>query len=66
MSPTTDDVLLDRRDLMSRWRCSLASIKRYEASGHLKAIRIGRRLVRYRLTAVLAFEEANGSDASPG
>lgn len=62
-SENLNETLFDRQDLMKRWNCSIASIKRYEASGHLKSIRIGPRLVRYRMADILAFEETQGVKA---
>jgi len=60
---TTSETLLDRRDLMNRWHCSLATIKRRESTKSLSPIRIGKRIVRYRLSDILAFEEARTSKA---
>ena len=57
--PPDSDLLLDRRDLMRRWRCSVATIKRREITESLRPIRIGPRLVRYRMADILAYEEAH-------
>lgn len=65
MTPPAYDTLLDRRDLINRWNCSLATIKRREAAKSLSPIRIGKRIVRYRLSDILAFEESCTSKAAP-
>lgn len=53
------DPLLSRPDLRVRFNCSISSIKRYEALG-LKSLKIGPRLVRYRMADVIAFEQKQG------
>lgn len=50
------DRLLTRSDLALRWGCSLSTIKRYEKKGLLKVIRIGPRLIRFKLDDVLDVE----------
>lgn len=54
------ETLLDRPALRLRFKCSTSSIKRYEVLG-LRAIKLGPRLVRYRLSDVIAFEERTQS-----
>lgn len=50
------DSLLDRDAVCRRLGCSKSTIERYERRGWLKAIRIGPRLVRYRLEDLREFE----------
>lgn len=51
-----NEPLLDRNDLRIRFKCSTATLKRSETRG-LRALKLGPRLVRYRLSDVIAFEE---------
>ena len=51
----TEKVTLSRKGLAERWDCSTETIKRREAAGVLKALKLGR-LVRYRLADVEAAE----------
>ena len=51
--------MLTREDLVTRWKVSLATIKRREKdkdNGYPKPIRIGPRMVRYRESDILAYE----------
>jgi hypothetical protein len=50
--------LLSRKSLASRWECSIATVKRREREGRLMAIRFNRRLLRYRLEDIEAYEAA--------
>lgn len=49
--------LWDRPAVCRRLKCSKASLQRYEKRGWLKSLKIGPRLVRYRLEDIIAFEE---------
>ena len=51
----TSDQLLTRRETARELRCSESSVKRYAALG-LKPIKIGPRLVRYRLSNIIDFQ----------
>ncbi len=51
------DPLFDRPALCCRWGCSLSTLKRKESGGGLKPIRIGKRIIRYRESDILAFEQ---------
>jgi len=51
----TDETLLTRQDLSKRWQLHEESVSRHAAKG-LRAIRLNSRVVRYRLSDVLAFE----------
>ena len=48
-------VTLSRKGISERWSCSVETVKRREAAGVLKALKLGR-LVRYRLADVEAAE----------
>ena len=52
-----DDSQFTRKELAERWKTSIESLKRREKTGLLRALKIGR-TVRYRLSDVLAAEEA--------
>jgi hypothetical protein len=55
---TENDFLLTRRQVAARWAVSLATIKRREAAGILHPLRFSRRMIRFKLTEVLAVERA--------
>jgi hypothetical protein len=52
--------LLSRRALAQRWSCCNETIKRREREGILKSIRFNQRLLRYRLSDIVAIEAAAG------
>ena len=52
--------LLSRRALAQRWDCCIETIKRREREGILKPIRFNQRLLRYKLSDILAIEAAAG------
>jgi hypothetical protein len=56
--------LLSRRALATRWGCSNMTIKRREQEGVLRSIRFNRRLLRYRLSDIIAVEAAAGGGGS--
>ena len=47
----TENGTLNRQELAERWRCCVETIKRRQASGALKALKLGR-MVRYRMEDV--------------
>jgi hypothetical protein len=47
--------MLTRKDVSTRWQCSIMTLKRMEQAKRLHALKIGRG-VRYRLSDILAFE----------
>ena len=51
----TEKVTLTRKGVAARWSCSVETVKRREAQGTLRALRLGK-LVRYRLEDVRAVE----------
>ena len=50
--------MLSRKALAERWQTSVETCKRRERAGLLKPIRFNQRLVRYRLSDVVAYENA--------
>jgi len=50
--------LLSRRALAQRWGCCIETIKRREREGVLRPIRFNQRLLRHKLSDVLAVEAA--------
>jgi hypothetical protein len=50
-----EKVTVSRKGVAARWSCSVETVKRREAAGVLKALKLGR-LVRYRLADVEAAE----------
>lgn len=51
------DALIDRRAVCRRLQISTSTAVRYERRGWLKSVRIGPRLIRFRIKDVIAFEE---------
>lgn len=49
-----DGAILTRRETSEKTRLSIETLKRYERSGRLTPLRIGPKLVRYRVADVLA------------
>ena len=54
--------LVSRRALAQRWECCVETIKRREREGRLRAIRFNQRLLRYKLSDILAIEAAAGGE----
>jgi hypothetical protein len=54
-APAADD-LISRRGIMGRWGCSDETIKRREKAGDLTPIRFSKRMIRYKLSQVMALE----------
>ena len=52
--------LLSRRALAQRWGCCNETLKRREATGVLKPVRFNQRMLRYRLSDIVAIEAAAG------
>ena len=61
--PDKTEQLLSRRGLSLRWQVCVETIKRQERAGKLKAIRFNQRLLRYRLSDIVAIESAAGGAA---
>lgn len=51
------DPLFDRPAVCNRWGVSMSTLKRREAAGDLKPIRIGSRIIRYRESDILEYEQ---------
>jgi hypothetical protein len=63
MNTTPDkptEQLISRNALARRWECCIETIKRRERAGLLKAVRFNQRMLRYRLSDILAVEAAAG------
>ena len=54
--PEAQDHLVSRRALAHRWGVSVATIKRRERSGTLPVLRLGLRLIRYRIADIEQYE----------
>ena len=50
--------LLSRDQLAERWGKSTRTIKRWDEEGRIKALALGPRTIRYRLSDILKFEQA--------
>jgi predicted site-specific integrase-resolvase len=48
--------LLSRKELAQRWDCHIETLKRWEARGRLKPIKVGYKFLRYRLSDIEALE----------
>ncbi|HEY3899692.1 MAG TPA: hypothetical protein VGM54_13815 [Chthoniobacter sp.] len=52
------EVLLSRKQLCRRWDCSFMTLHRREAAGLLHPLRFNSRMLRYKLSEVIAVEDA--------
>lgn len=59
----TTNTLLTRKQLCARWECCTMTLKRREAAGILTAVRFNSRMLRYRISEILAIEAAAGGAA---
>jgi predicted site-specific integrase-resolvase len=50
------EILLSRKELADRWRCHIETLKRWEAAGRIKPIKVGNKFLRYRLSDIEEFE----------
>jgi len=48
--------MLSRKAVADRWQTSVETVKRREKAGLIKALRFNQRLLRYRLSDVVAYE----------
>ena len=64
-SHENQDKLISRARLAERWGVSAMTIKRKEKEGQLPVIRFNERLVRYRLSDVIAIERENVTESNP-
>lgn len=58
----SEERLLSRGELTARWSCSRETLKRREREGILKPVRFNQRLLRYKLSDIVAIEAAAGQD----
>jgi predicted DNA-binding transcriptional regulator AlpA len=54
---TTRKRYLTRAELAERWSCSISTLKRLEEEEGLKAVRLGKRFVRYSLESIEEIEK---------
>jgi hypothetical protein len=55
-----DEIFLTEKQLASRQQLSVKTLRNARVTGsYIRFIRLGRRTVRYRLSDVIAYEEAN-------
>jgi hypothetical protein len=55
-----DEIFLTEKQLASRHQLSVKTLRNARVNGsYIRFVRLGRRTVRYRLSDVLAYEEAN-------
>ena len=55
-----DEIFLTEKDLASRHQLSVKTLRNARVTGsYIRFVRLGRRTVRYRLSDVIAYEEAN-------
>ena len=54
------EVLMSRKQVCARWACCAMTLKRREVAGLLKPVRFNQRMLRYRLSDILAIEAAAG------
>ena len=59
----TRDNLLNRKELSKRWGCSVMTITRLDDAGKLKSVRLGSRMIRYRLEDVIEYEMASKEES---
>lgn len=57
---------LSRKDLSERWQVSVMTLQRYERRGILRPVKLATRLLRYRLSDILAHEEAGTENREEG
>ena len=51
---------MSRKQVCARWACCAMTLKRREVAGLLKPVRFNQRMLRYRLSDILAIEAAAG------
>lgn len=54
----TGEELISRPGLARRWGCHVETIRKREREGQLHALQMGERMIRYRMSEVLAIEAA--------
>ena len=56
--PNQSDRLISCKELSGRWNLSIKTLKRKEKAGELRPLTLSSNCVRYRLSEILAIEEA--------
>lgn len=54
-----DNITLTRSELAARWKCSIQTIKRRERDCTITALRFGPRMIRFRLSDIVAYESGS-------
>lgn len=58
--PDHDEMLVSRKWLAERWMCSIETLKRMEERDQLHPVKLGARMLRYRLSEIEKLEEEAG------
>lgn len=58
LEQTKSIVFISRKQLATRWSCSIETIKRKEKQGLIVPLRLGKRMLRYRLDDIQKLEDA--------
>ena len=61
MTNTSNETLIDRKELAARWKVSIPTLKRMEKRGELQPLAISERIIRYNL-ALIESMEGNAND----
>ena len=56
MTTTTNEKLIDRKELAARWKVSIPTLKRMESRGELQPVTISERIIRYNLAVIERME----------
>lgn len=60
---SNNEVLLSRKQVCERWGCCTMTLRRREAAGLIRPVRFNSRMLRYRLSDIVAIETAAGGGA---
>ena len=58
LSTNQTEQMLSRKGVAARWETSVETVKRREKEGLLRVYRFNQRLLRYKLSDVIAYENA--------
>lgn len=58
--PEHEENLVSRKWLAERWSCSIETLKRMEKRDQLHPVKLGRRMLRYRLSEIEKLESEAG------
>lgn len=56
MTNTSNEKLIDRKELAARWKVSIPTLKRMESRGELQPVTISERIIRYNLAVIERME----------